>query len=693
MPSQFSISIPLDTFKPDRLKKILAGAAKNVIRNVAGNVLSNVARKTGIHIRLSGLGHGGHGWNDDENKYSLNYRYSRSDEVNQYDVTETWSDGENQFDESEMYSRDIRRLESLFTDNKDALWSWAPSGTSQSEPYQWIYLTDSDDIKLAKGSNRPQAIQIYNDRVGSFMKSARGTKFTNTQRDLQKQNAFTENREWSSPIISVTRSNTTVSGIATGATENGSGALSRSSMLSGVSQYGFIRGETGNKARTAFLSKWAPSMAGTSKVQYDTPSTTSRADATWKIRPEYTSDTENVFDIFRSDSSKLLAYKMHGRYDPYNPSELHQYTPSSSYNPGGNLIRYPANSEPDPSAGKLQGKLVTYQSLMADDKFFPSSGSGLVRDARTTMVGMGTDVTGIMSRGTGYTDNLADALSKWKGTVSTNFYSGGQTTYKDKIAKAKAKTTGNSYYKDGKKQSLLDVGKLFGGARRADEYNKFGILSSKASLNDPSTKGSVDTIFFYFHDLINDVFIPFRATLTGINENTSVKWEDVQYMGRADTLFTYNGFTRDLNFAFTVYAGSVTELIPMWERVNYVSGLTRPAKYTSGGDNIGTQVVSNFIYPPLIKIRIGDLFTDQPGVITSFGLTIPDDASWETVRVGTTEKGEKYTYLENTHQEIGIENVVSRQLPTKVDISVSMRLLEKKRSMTKNALYFDATAV
>ena len=87
---------------------------------------------------------------------------------------------------------------------------------------------------------------------------------------------------------------------------------------------------------------------------------------------------------------------------------------------------------------------------------------------------------------------------------------------------------------------------------------------------------------FYFYDIYNQKYIPFRATVKGISERSVSTWDDFQYIGNADKVYNYKGFTRGLGFSFTVVAMSVKELLPMWQRINYLMGLTKPANYKNG---------------------------------------------------------------------------------------------------------------
>jgi hypothetical protein len=215
-----------------------------------------------------------------------------------------------------------------------------------------------------------------------------------------------------------------------------------------------------------------------------------------------------------------------------------------------------------------------------------------------------------------------------------------------------------------------------------DEYNAIvGPIEGprdtepKQLVNEKDKKQSNDLLFFYFYDLVNGNYIPFRATLNGMTESNTIDWETIQYLGRADKLYLYKGFDRTINFNFTVYANSLKELVPMWKRINYLVGLGRPPKYTD------TNEVSSFMYPPMVTIRIGDMYYDQPGVITSISITPSDEVNWESYRGSGADFD--YFYGSDVKNVIKYDSSVkSLQLPRKVDIGVNMNLMEKEKSLT-----------
>ena len=88
----------------------------------------------------------------------------------------------------------------------------------------------------------------------------------------------------------------------------------------------------------------------------------------------------------------------------------------------------------------------------------------------------------------------------------------------------------------------------------------------------------------------------------------------------------YSGFTRTLSVGFNVQPFSIEELHPMWQRINHLVGLTKPQPTR---DISGTaSKLNSFIIPPFVKFRLGDIYRNQPVIITTVGTTIPTEASW-----------------------------------------------------------------
>lgn len=203
----------------------------------------------------------------------------------------------------------------------------------------------------------------------------------------------------------------------------------------------------------------------------------------------------------------------------------------------------------------------------------------------------------------------------------------------------------------------------------------------KKEYSEQTPQGVIgpDLIKFYFHDLVNNKYIPFSATVTGISENNTANYDSLEYIGRADSLYYYRNFTRTLNFSFKVVAHSIKELLPMWKRINYLTTLTKPANYTT---------VGKFIVPPMVLITIGDLYKKQPVFITSVTTTIPDDASWE-ILTEEYAKDNDWFYGAQTFKWEDSKRKYA-QFPRECDLSVNMNLIEKDKPQAGRNNFGDA---
>lgn len=227
-----------------------------------------------------------------------------------------------------------------------------------------------------------------------------------------------------------------------------------------------------------------------------------------------------------------------------------------------------------------------------------------------------------------------------------------------------------------------------------DSINTLTVLPKK-SVDSPSEWGKLglvgwgteqwkpyedDLISFYLYDVVNQNFIPFRSSIKGISENGNASWEDFAFIGRGDRIYSYGGFTRNLNLNLHIVISSIAELAPTWQRINYLTTLIKPANYTT--DSPLNQITNRFMIPPMFMLTIGDLYRDQPILIQTITTTIPDDASWETLNNDNNNGNVDWTYL-STY--ISSPNILFAQLPREVEISLNLILLEKERAVVGGA--------
>jgi hypothetical protein len=134
----------------------------------------------------------------------------------------------------------------------------------------------------------------------------------------------------------------------------------------------------------------------------------------------------------------------------------------------------------------------------------------------------------------------------------------------------------------------------------------------------------------------NRTYIHFRAFLDSMDDNYNAQWDSFKYMGRGENFYRYNGFTRTINLGWTIAAQSKEELIPMYQKLNFLASSLAP-DYSADGYMRGNLAV----------ITVGGYLFDQPGIINSINYTVPTESPWE---IGINDEkddsvaGTKYGY-------------------------------------------------
>ena len=159
-----------------------------------------------------------------------------------------------------------------------------------------------------------------------------------------------------------------------------------------------------------------------------------------------------------------------------------------------------------------------------------------------------------------------------------------------------------------------------------------------------------DFIKFYVNDPVGKRIIQFPAYLTDITDNSSGEYNPTRYIGRADQVYVYTGYSRSISFGFRVAALTRGDIPLMWKKIEAIKSLTLPAYQ----DDVILN--DNDLRPvaPFVELTIGDLYKDQPGYFNSVNITIPQGSNWET------EEGYQLTHLCDVSLEY---TFIGKQLP------------------------------
>jgi hypothetical protein len=189
-----------------------------------------------------------------------------------------------------------------------------------------------------------------------------------------------------------------------------------------------------------------------------------------------------------------------------------------------------------------------------------------------------------------------------------------------------------------------------------------------------------DLVALYFYDVVNKKYIPFRTVISGLSEALNSSWEELQFIGRPDRIYSYGGFTRNLTLNVKVVVNSIIELFPVWQRINYICTACKPSNYTTAADG---GIMNRFMVPPMFMLTLGDMYRDQPVLFTAITVNVPDDAAWETLNEDNyTEQA--WDYLSKIIKASSM-SLKYGQLPREVELGFSMTLLEKERAIVGGA--------
>lgn len=245
------------------------------------------------------------------------------------------------------------------------------------------------------------------------------------------------------------------------------------------------------------------------------------------------------------------------------------------------------------------------------------------------------------------------------------------TIHYTKFAKKETFNSGESVFKDYSvpSEKTIDGVKLkFRGDRiniidykRANFNINKNLVYEKGSDYTDGIPGKEDLIEFYFSSLVLSghkncpaEVIVFRATFDSITDNHKPSWNSVKYMGRADPLYTYQGYEREISFGFTVHIGSRDEMKASWRKLNYLASWTAPEYLSSG-----------LMRGPMIRMNIGHLYRKMPGYISSLSYTFDNQqGTWETAKMPEDMRLDKSETRDRSNPGV-------LELPKNVQVSVS----------------------
>jgi len=196
---------------------------------------------------------------------------------------------------------------------------------------------------------------------------------------------------------------------------------------------------------------------------------------------------------------------------------------------------------------------------------------------------------------------------------------------------------------------------------------KDGSVFSKTVTSDTGISGFFgrDIIKFRIEFLNNDApvttgintdVLAFRAYLDGFDDGMTAKWNSFRYMGRGEEFYVYEGFSRDISVAFTIFAHSPEEMRPIYRKLNYLLSSFAP-DYSSA-----LKMRGNISY-----LTVGDYLYRQPGIFTDIKLSGMLDSNWEIALTDPENGIDKEQYELPKHIKVNLSfKPIHTFLPRKV---------------------------
>ena len=137
-------------------------------------------------------------------------------------------------------------------------------------------------------------------------------------------------------------------------------------------------------------------------------------------------------------------------------------------------------------------------------------------------------------------------------------------------------------------------------------------------INQTDKEAVDDFIKFMFHDINTNERFRFRAYIENVSEDFNPEWQEVKILGRADSAYIYQGFSRNMSISFKAAALSRGDLMLMWDQLERLAKTTLP-EYNN----------DNKMKGPLIKFTLGNWFINTPAFVKSLSYTVDNDTPWE----------------------------------------------------------------
>jgi hypothetical protein len=121
----------------------------------------------------------------------------------------------------------------------------------------------------------------------------------------------------------------------------------------------------------------------------------------------------------------------------------------------------------------------------------------------------------------------------------------------------------------------------------------------------------------------------------------NASYTSARYIGRADQVHSYDGFTRNMSLGFVIYPRNPDEHPIIMEKLSILASLLTPsyskkgkvvASFTNNAkqtEYIYENLLGNIPRAPIVKLTIGNYIKEQYGYITNLTYSIKNANLWD----------------------------------------------------------------
>ena len=152
-----------------------------------------------------------------------------------------------------------------------------------------------------------------------------------------------------------------------------------------------------------------------------------------------------------------------------------------------------------------------------------------------------------------------------------------------------------------------------------DKINALDIIRTKGDFTDQRYR---DLIRFRIEAVDSDKpdeadSMIFRAFLDDLSDSYNASHNSFKYNGRGEEFYTYNMFSRKIQFSFKIAAQSRHEMMPLYRKLNFLVS------------NVAPEYKVTRMRTPFIRLTIGSMIDRVPGVLNNVSLKWDKNYPWE----------------------------------------------------------------